>query len=140
MDLTPILVQLRSQVPSGTFRQIGGAIELDAAIQAAPVTPCVYVMPLADQPDDPFLASATDQFVRRTFSAVICVSNRADATGGTADTELQGKRQAVRAALLGWTPEADPGDPISYRGGRLLRFEDGRLWWADEYQFMTRIN
>lgn len=138
MDVTPIIDQLRlSAAP--LFRAIGGSVELDAAVQSAPVTPSAWVMPLAERPADPHLASAADQIVMLHFSVVICLANRRDATGSAAGQDLQALRLAVRDALLGWAPDQDTGDPCVYTGGRLLRFEDGRLWWADEFRVMTLI-
>lgn len=137
MDLTPVITRLREQCPTGTFRQIGGAAELDAAISSAPVTPSAFVMPLADRPDDPHLASYHLQHVMRHFSVVLCIANRADATGEAAASDLASRRHAVRLALRDWAPDDTTGDPIVFSGGRVLRFADGRLWWADEYRFMT---
>lgn len=137
MDLNPVIHRLRDQCPVGTFRQIGGAAELDAAIQSAPVTPSAFVMPLADRADDPHLASYHLQHVMRHFSVVLCIANRADATGDAAAADLAAKRRAVRLALAAWAPDDTTGDAIAFSGGRVLRFADGRLWWADEYRYMT---
>ncbi|NRT54802.1 phage tail terminator protein [Sphaerotilus uruguayifluvii] len=141
MDLTPVITRLRQWCPAGTFRQIGGAAELDAAISSAPVTPSAFVMPLADRADDPYLASYHLQHVMRHFAIVLCVANRADATGEAAASELASRRSAVAMALLGWAPDESTGDPIAYSSGRVLRFADGRLWWSDEYRHQaTNLN
>lgn len=138
MDLSPVITRLRDQCAT-TFRQYGGAAELDAAIASAPVTPSVWVMPLADRADEPHLAASTVQTVQRHFSVVLCLSNRADVTGSAAAVDLKTLRMAARYALLGWVPypDDDIADGLVYTGGRLLHFKDSRLWWADEYRVMT---
>lgn len=139
MDVTPIIDRLREQCPPPLFKAVGGAIELDAAIQSAPATPCAWVMPLAEKADAPHLASYQAQLVTQDISVVICLTNRRDATGAAAAQDLKSLRLAVRAALLGWAPDGETGDPLAFTGGRLLRFDDGRLWWADEFRVMTTI-
>lgn len=139
MDVTPIIDRLREQCPSPLFKSIGGAIELDAAVQSAPATPSAWVMPLAERAETPHLASYQAQHVMQDISVVICLTNRRDATGAAASHDLKALRQAVRAALLGWMPDSDNGEPLAFTGGRLLRFDEGRLWWADEFRVMTTI-
>lgn len=139
MDVTPIIDRLREQCPPPLFKSVGGAIELDAAVQSAPATPCAWVMPLAEKAETPHLASVQTQLVMQDISVVICVTNRRDATGAAASQDLKTLRQAVRAALMGWAPDGETGDPLAFTSGRLLRFDEGRLWWADEFRVMTTI-
>jgi hypothetical protein len=138
MDMTQIINRLRDQA-AGVFKSIDGAAELDAAIASAPVTPSAWAIPLAERPLDPHLADQSAQIVMLHFSVVICVANRRDATGAAAVQGLQPLRQAVRAALLGWAPNPDDGNAVTFTGGRLLLFADQRMWWADEFAVMTEI-
>jgi hypothetical protein len=41
-------------------------------------------------------------------------------------------RDAVRAALIDYQPDA-PGDPITYRAGRMEFLDPGIVLWRDEY-------
>lgn len=52
--------------------------------------------------------------------------------------DLVGLRLALRAALVGWVPDASNGEAVTFTAGRLLRLDgDGRLWWIDEFQLTT---
>jgi hypothetical protein len=139
MDVAPTIARLREQCPPPLFRSIGGAIELDAAVQSVPATPCAFVMPLAERAAEPHLASHTDQIVTQDISIVICLTNRRDAVGAAAVQDLKALRLAVRSALLGWAPDECDGNALEFVSGRLLRFNDGRLWWADEFRVITTI-
>ena len=43
-------------------------------------------------------------------------------------------RDAVRSALIDFQPDA-PGDPITYRAGRMEFLDPGIVLWRDEYSF-----
>ena len=52
--------------------------------------------------------------------------------------ELEAKRRQVRQALVGWVPDEDTGEPVTFAGGELVQFQgDGRLWWSDEFLLTT---
>ena len=44
------------------------------------------------------------------------------------------RRDAVRSALIDFQPDA-PGDPITYRAGRMEFLDPGIVLWRDEYEF-----
>ncbi|MBL8351201.1 MAG: hypothetical protein JNL87_12925 [Burkholderiaceae bacterium] len=135
MDVSAVITRLAAQL-SG-FVVVAGAADLDAAIELAPATPAAYVLPLAETADAPALISVHEQRVVQAFGVVLVVSNLRDATGAAAAAELATRRQAVRAALVGWVPDAATGLPVGFTGGRLLQFRDGRLWWADDFELTT---
>lgn len=134
MDLSPIITRLRAQLTG--FVLIAGAAELDLAIDSTPNPPAAYVLPLAETAQEPDLIGVHHQRLLQDFSVVLVVSNLRDGTGAAATTDLQAKRQAVRSALLGWAPDASNGEMVAFVAGRLLRFENQRLWWADEFRVM----
>ena len=135
MDVTPVIDRLRAQL-SG-FVTIAGAGDLDAAIDGTPNTPTAYVMPLAESAEAPDLAGLHHQRLLQEFAVVLVVSNLRDATGAAAAVELATRRAAVRTALLGWVPDATNGEAVAFTGGRVLKFENQRLWWTDEFRVMT---
>lgn len=137
MDVSPIIARLGAQAPG--FVVIAGAADLDAAIELAPATPAAYVLPLAESAADSDLATIVHQRTALEFAVVLVVSNLRDAQGAAAAAELATRRAAVRAALLGWAPDAANGEPVSFTSGRLLQFRDARLWWTDEYRVMTDL-
>jgi len=137
MDLQFVIDRLKAQL-SG-IRQLGGAADLDTALNGSVSVPAVFVMPQAEK------AAVTDMvtgLVRQTFAqnwgVILVVSNRRDATGAAALTDLASQRQAVRLALVGWVPDASTGEPVYATGGQLLRLDgEGRLWWVDSFELKT---
>lgn len=135
MDVTPIITRLRAQLAGWVL--VAGAGDLDAAIDGLPATPAAYVLPLGEQADAPDLAGQHHQRVAQEFAVVMVVSNLQDATGAAAAAELATRRLTVRAALLGWASDATSGEVVAFTAGRLLRFENRRLWWTDEFRVMA---
>jgi len=137
MDLQFVIDRLKAQL-SG-IRQLGGAADLDTALNGSVSVPAVFVMPQAEK------AAVTDMvtgLVRQTFAqnwgVILVVSNRRDATGAAALTDLALQRQAVRLALVGWVPDASTGEPVYATGGQLLSLDgEGRLWWVDSFELKT---
>lgn len=135
MDVTPIITRLKAQL-SG-FVAVGGAADVDQAIEHAPATPAAYVMPLAESAEEPSLIGLHQQRLALDFGVLIVISNLRDPSGAAAAAELATRRAAVRTALMGWVPDADTGEPVFFVGGRLLQFRDQRLWWTDEFRVFT---
>ena len=135
MDTSPVITRLRAQLTG--FKSVGGAAELDAAASIAPATPSAFVMPLAETAEAPSLAGIHDQRIEQSFAVVIVLANRRDATGAAAAQDLHALRMQVRAALLGWVPDASNGETVAFTSGRLIRLDDGRLWWSDEFRVYT---
>lgn len=138
MDVSPIVQRLRSELPTD-WVDIGGAAGLDIAVDTAPTTPVAYVLPLAESADPGYLVGVHAQQVKLAFGVLIAVQNVSDARGGAAQSELALRRQQVRTALAGWTLPTDPDATVSFAEGRLLQFENGRLWWMDTYETTAQI-
>lgn len=136
MDMNPIEARLRTRLSA--LRTVGLSADLDAALGGVVAVPAAFVLPLADSASDLGMTGSTGQRVVQAFSVLLCVSNRRDAKGSAALTDLHALRMALREALVGWVPDADNGEPVTYTAGRLLKMDgDGRLWWIDEFQLIT---
>lgn len=135
MNLGPIVARLKSTLPA--LRSVGVAADLDAAFNGVVATPSAFVLPLAESGDDIDLLSSTGQRLHLNFGVVHGLSNRRDAAGGAAMDDLATHRAALKAALIGWVPNADTGEAVTFKSGRLLKMDgDGRLWWIDEFQLI----
>jgi hypothetical protein len=132
VDVTPIVTRLRAQLTG--FPVIAASADADAAIDTAPATPAAYVVPLAETAEAPDLVGVHHQRLLQEFGVVLVVANLRDATGLAAAAELQTRRLAVRAALLGWAPDASNGEPVAFTSGAILQFKDSRLWWRDVFR------
>lgn len=136
MDLSQITARLKAQL--GNLRTVGDSADLDAAMNGVVAVPAAFVVPWADAASDLGMPGSTGQRVVQTFSVVHVLSNRRDAQGSAAMVDLHAHRMALRTALVGWVPDADNGEPVTYTSGRLLKMDgDGRLWWGDEFQLTT---
>ena len=137
MDLQFVIDRLKAQL-SGV-RQLGGAADLDTALNGSVSVPAVFVMPQAEKAA---VTPMSTGVVRQTFAlnwgVILVVSNRRDASGAAALTDLASLRQALRLALVGWVPDASTGEPVYATGGQLLRLDDeSRLWWVDSFELKT---
>lgn len=137
MDVLPIITRLQAQLAGQGFVAIAGSGSLDAAIDTLAATPAAYVQPLAETATEPDLAGTTHQRIAQDFAVVLVVSNLQDAAAAAAAAELHTRRLAVRTALLGWVPVPAQGEAVAFTGGRVLKFENQRLWWTDEFRVMT---
>lgn len=138
MDVTPVIARLKAQLTG--FVSIGGAADLDAAIEGTPNAPAAYVLPLGEGAAEPYLgAGVTAQTVTQGFGVVLVAQNLQDARGEAASKALAPMRAQVRQALLGWAPVPAEGQPVRFSAGRLLQFAQGRLWWTDEWLVDTDI-
>jgi len=137
MDLQFVIDRLKAQL-SGV-RQLGGAADLDSALNGSVSVPAVFVMPQAEKAA---VTPMSTGLVRQTFApnwgVIQVVSNRRDAAGAAALTDLASLRQAVRLALVGWVPDTSTGEPVYATGGQLLRLDgESRLWWVDSFELKT---
>jgi hypothetical protein len=126
--------RLKAQIAS--VKSIGASAELDAAIEGTPPTPGLFVIPLAESiAGELETTGGVDQEEMLVFGVAYVVANQRDPRGASALTELVPLRSAVKGALRGWVPDEESGEPVLFRGGRLLRLDGNRrLWWIDEFQ------
>ena len=129
-DLAPYVARLREQL-SG-WAQIGAAADLAAVEDSPVVPPAVFLIPHGDTVEGNPLAGDFVQHVTVRFGALLAISSYADAVGMAAGSELATRRAQVRAALSGWSPDESIGW-TQRSAGTLLRFDDGLMWWTDEY-------
>lgn len=135
MDVTAIIDRLRDQLTG--YVHIGGAADAAQAYGNAIAAPSVYVIPLAETGDAPDTLGVYRQDMTQQFGVVLVMQNLRDATGAAAAGELNQRRLDLRAALLGWAPNATEGEPVMFVAGRLLEMQQQQLWWQDEFSFKT---
>ncbi|MFZ4537820.1 phage tail terminator protein [Propionivibrio sp.] len=137
MNLAPVLARLKSQLTG--FVVIGGAADLQSIDNDAPPAPSCFLVMTSEVAEDNTLLGGYEQRLTIGFSVVLVVSNVADATGSAAMGDLEALRSQVKTALIGWPPEPAIGEPVRYAAGHQLRFDDGLLWWADEFRVITYL-
>lgn len=136
MWVQDVLDRLKAQV-SG-MREIDGASSLDAAMRGLVAAPALYLIPLADRGHELPHTGTVDQLIGVLFGVLIVLDTARSAQGLDVILELEAVRAQVRAALVGWVPDADTGEPVTFAGGELVQFQgDGHLWWSDEFSLTT---
>ncbi|HMS05351.1 MAG TPA: hypothetical protein PKD73_06110 [Burkholderiaceae bacterium] len=134
MDIAFVIDRVRTQVIA--LRQVGGAADMDAALEAAPAVPCAFVIPLGERGQLIGSTQITRQSLHRAIGVVIGIANRRDAKGQASMQDLAPLRQALKVALIGFVPNAANGEPMSFTEGHLLRLDgDGYLWWLDAFTY-----
>lgn len=135
MDLVPIELRLKTLIAG--LKKVGGAADLDAIGTGVVPTPSAYVIPARESASDIELLGGFEQDIENHFTIILAISNRRDATGAAALGSLETIRRAVKTAMNGWCPDASIGEQVRFVSGNILRFDDGLLWWADEYRVKT---
>ncbi len=123
----------RERCPSN--KPITAPSDTESALTAWPKTPAALVLPVSDEAEESTtrrVEQAPVQHVVRVGVSVM-VSAPNDRTGARGRWRLSALLAQARQALAGWTP---PGqrEVLSFRRGRLVSLEDGRLQWLDEYE------
>ena len=132
MDLGPIEQRLKAMVPA--LKKVGDAIDLDAIRTGVVPTPSAFVLPARDSATDIELLGGFEQDIDNHFTVVLAISNKRDSRGSAALKSLEPIRRAVKTAMNGWVLDSANGEQVRFVSGNILRFDDGLLWWADEYR------
>ena len=136
MWLQDVIARLKAQVTG--MREIDGASSLDAAMRGAVSCPSAYAIPLTETGRELAHTGPVDQLITVLFGVLIVLDTARTAQGLDVLIELEAKRLQVRAALVGWVPDDETGEPVTFVGGELVQFQgDGRLWWSDEFLLTT---
>lgn len=136
MDLAFVVDRLKTQLQG--LRSVGGAADMDAAMAGAVTVPAAFVIPLDEEASPSESTMVTRQRIAHGFGVVLGVGNRRDVAGAASMGELAPIRAALKQALIGWVHDALDGEPVQFRRGKLLRLDgDGRLWWVDEFFFLS---
>ncbi len=106
-----------------------------AALTAWPRMPAALVLPVSDEAEESTTrrveSAPVPHVVRIGVSLMVAAPN--DRTGARGRERLSSLLAEARQALAGWAP---PGqrEVLSFRRGRLVSLEDGRVQWLDEYE------
>ena len=116
------------------FKKVGGSADYAATHETGHVIgdgPNAYVVPLADD-NQPPASPGGPQMAMSGIGVIIVLTKRGDLTGEKSLDALLPLRRQLQAGISKFSPF--PGAwPLFSRGGRLLDFKTGSLWWMDEY-------
>lgn len=132
-----IAERLKANCPSLKNR-VEGADDYDSALESNRFnTPCAYVVELADSGEPNTTIGIHRQQIKTQIGVLMVTSNKRDATGGAAHSDLTAIRKEVRDALAGWSPtDAEPMDFL--KGLPMKPYGANRFWasvFTTEYQY-----
>ena len=115
---------------------VQGAAEL-AAARGDHRRDTAYVYPLRETAERSLVqrGGAVQRHTHRV-GVLSVVTNRRDPRGEAGLEEIELRRAAVRAALVGWCPEG-AAESVAYSAGALVGVADGVLLWQDEFEVPT---
>ncbi|KAB2921670.1 MAG: hypothetical protein F9K30_13955 [Dechloromonas sp.] len=124
----------------GIFAAVAGAAEFAEVSGDKPPTkfPALYVVPLGEDVVSADHPNWSEDIVTIQFATVLVVQQKSDPRGGAAVLAIKAPRAMTRKALAGFLP-TDADEAIRYAGGRLMAFEDGRMWWQDNWAVVVRL-
>ena len=130
-NLRPLLEsRIKAQIPA--FKEVAGAADM-ANVMAGRLTDSgCYIFQERVTATDSQLLGATMQRLAVAFAVLIVVRNVKDARGADAADASYTLQASLKAALLGWCPDAG-ADPLEYSGGALVSFANGFFIWKDTF-------
>lgn len=138
ISLTPVINHLKLK-PDGFghpwFRQVAGAAEFAQVRPESLPLPAAWIIRAADKEQD---AGERASNVTLVFDVVMSIENVRDHAPGDTDDLLLQYRRAVKTLLLGWEMTQDV-KPVKFKGGQVLEYTDGDIYWRDRYEFDVLI-
>lgn len=132
-----MLADIRDRVktaPSNPFKSVQNCISLAAAQDNPPQqVPAAYIYPSAAASDGAARANGSSQRIITRFGVAIFLRSAADPTGAAKIDPLEQLYTHLRATLIGWVPDPANGQPVAFSRGYLAGFDQGGVWWAEEY-------
>ncbi len=139
ISLTPVIELLTPKPVAFAglwFKQVAGAAEYAQIRPEALPLPAAWVVRAADEVRHAGERAEDATFV---FDVVIAIENMRRHQPGETDDELLKYRRAVKTLLMGWQAVDPESDPVRWRGGRVIEYTDGDIYWADRYTFGALI-
>ena len=142
LSLAPVLALLKPApgdlpepvaFPHPWFRQVGGAAEYAQIRPDALPLPAAWLVRAADSAEH---AGQRAENMTIPFDVVIAIENVRGAADGETDETLLAYRREVYRRLEGWFLEPDVR-PVTFRGGTVLEYTEGDMYWRDRYELMA---
>ncbi len=120
---------------------VGGAAELNAAMQTPITEKMAFVIPLIESCNKSKSVNYVDNILTERFGVVVVVFNdesQAEKLGVTAYDQLHDMREELFECLLGWEISEGYG-MVQYVGGKLITLNGAYLWYQFEFEYLARI-
>jgi len=126
------LIEFRIEDADLGFKEVKGAASLKNIMAGLMSAPGCYIFNQQDKAGKNETIGKVNQRVQRFIAVVIITKNVRDTRGSDASDDNEVYATAVSQSLLGWTP--DGYEPIEYKEGKLVNFNNGFYVWMDTYQ------
>lgn len=133
MRLLPYINRLKSEVAP-----LNNRVEPAKSLVALPDNeinndlPICFVYTMEESSGENQTINGISQEASKTFAVMYACQNAAGES-----EHLEDLRDAVKAALLGWTPDEDNISPISYERGKILDTSKRVIWWIDYFSLWS---
>jgi len=139
-DVNLVAARIKDQVDALIL--VGNAADYAAVRSLADFRPpCAFVVLATERGDQsatgsssPGTQSAMRQRTVAQFGVVVAARNYRAGTGAAAADDLRPLLAAVRAAVVGWTPETPGGRPCQFLRGDLTSYDGATALWTDVFQ------
>lgn len=132
LSLATLTTRIATQVAA--LATVTGMADLIAAKGVVKRKPAAFVAPGQETALPGAMIGRTSQRVAETFGIWIAVANGASATGTAAQAELKTLADSVRAALVGWQPDANHTPVELVSAGPVQWDDDQTLFWPEIYR------
>ena len=114
---------------------VEGAEELEALAKGtAPKSGAAFVIPFREQGNEPeVISGGYRQHVEATLLVAVVLRKAADARGSGRLTEVDAVRDALEAALAGWTPDPAAHRPLALVGTEPSPQANGVTWYVQTW-------
>lgn len=130
-DIQMVIDRLRSVEQ---LQSVQGASEYAAVTSIKDFrTPCAYVVLLDERADDAPTKPGGRQRAIVSFGVMVAARNYGDQRGEKTTAEMRPLLGAIRARLMGWTPEVPGARPVQWSRGAVLDYDHSTLLWTEVY-------
>ena len=127
-----VATRLTANVPAlRTVRGVGSLAALTPGADRASA-PAAYVHLVGDRAGGNQLVRGVSQRLTRRVGVLLSLTATAEERGSELADPLEELVDAVRTALVGWSPAAD-ASPLTLESGTLQSLASGSLWWRQIY-------
>ena len=140
MSLVSDVITRLEAIDEPPFRIVDGAAAFSAVKDKPRALPAAYVF-VKEEASSPTerMTGPVLQRVETDLAVLIIAGNVSDARGAAASADIDVLKDAVRAALVGFVPDASNGEPMQHLSGQLVKVTGGTVWFEDLYAAVTYL-
>ena len=140
MSLVSDIITRLEAIDEPTFRIVDGAAAFAAVKDKPRAFPAAYVFVKEDaSAPTERMTGPVLQRMETDVAVLIIAGNVSDSRGAAASADIEALKASVRAALVGFVPDASNGEPLQHLSGQLVKFIGGTVWFEDVYATATYL-